>query len=216
MGHHRYGTDYFNAWWDFGDCPNRGVDDMRHETRNEAQDRRADQQFAETTALPADGVPVDADNRIVRPNGAALAPDAACSRCGDQLGGCLWCRPVKLTVDEADLVDHMRRFGAGKHEALRAINPCLDHPTAGCAHVDHSMCAMAKGLTVLHDDPCPWVTFTYNDPSNRVLIHLDRHHDSRAAQRAAADRNCHWGRVIRQLDNGDYIVERMGGPKPPG
>lgn len=95
---------------------------------------------------------------------------------------------------------------------LREIRPCLDHPAVGCPHVDRSMCALAKGLTVMREDPCPWVTFTYADAANRVLVHLDRHSDSRAASRAAVERNCHWGRVIRTLENGDYIVERMGSP----
>lgn len=73
-----------------------GVDrqpDLRHETRAERQDNRAAAQFSVT---------------VLDGGGAALDPVASCRRCGDQYGGCLWCRPVKLTRAEADVIDLMR------------------------------------------------------------------------------------------------------------
>jgi len=65
---------------------------VRHDTRAERQDERAAAQFSMTVG------------------DAALNPCAACTRCGDQPGGCLWCRPVKLTKAEADVV-HLMRLG---------------------------------------------------------------------------------------------------------
>lgn len=76
-----------------------------------------------------------------------------------------------------------------------------------CPHVSPSLCTRHGPHQEPHD-PCPWVTF-YTDADGRY-IKLEEHHDSRAAHRAAEDRNCLWGRVIRETSNG-MIVEHGDG-----